>query len=926
MIDIGELRGLVSIKDEFSGPLSSLTGKLGLTSGSLGAVAGAAGIAGAAIAATTATIIALGQRGSDVNDVRGAFDDLSKQIGSTGNAMLGALQQGTRNTIDNFTLMQATNKGLAAGMIRTEADMKTLGEAAMVLADRTGGDATKALEDLSQSLTTGRTKALAHYGVLVDSKQAVEDWALSHGKSSKSLSDMEQKQIAAAATLAELRRQLAAAGPQTNDFADNINVARTAISNWKDDLASAIASSPVIQAGMEAIGKAFGNTFGRNQEERIQTIIGYVNKFAIGLTYGADVAITAAQTIHAGWNALKLIFSGVGVVVTGVVEGIVKGQAFIVESLSKIPLIGDQYKEAAVKMRDVANQVEGMRKSFVEQTREALANGDAIDETYGKMRGAVATVRQAMIEAGNQTVKNTESTKENTEATRGARLALAQLTENQREQLKASMEATEENKKRAAELKKTTQEIMVGMSVLSDAEFAKKFSSQIEGLQIELKMMGVTGGDAFEVVRAAADRLRRMDMKEWITEVEQGFTQFKQVGQEAAQAAIDADFKWMQAVRQNAETVKEARAELLDQQRGIAQSTAQFEIDMLKARGAKAEEIHKKELELSALVRDQAIAAEREKFLAATEGMDKTSTGYQAMRDAYISRVDEMTEEWNRSQRLQKEAADEARGDWMAGLGEMVDSFEQLSNIGGESLGKITRGIGTFLGAVQTARKGVDNLMEGIQDTFSGKGLSTMLGGIASMASGVGGIIGAISSAIGLFGALKDKLAGGEEGMIVNPARDKFSEQLRIRFGGANNWEGLVNALAAAGIHGDKAEFLIRQLQQADSVDLWKTAQSNFINALAAGGITDVMSFRLGGRVPGMGAVPAVVHGGERVLSQSQNLDYERGQNQRLAEAFSLLSDDLTTMMAVQEERYRVMMNEQLLLLPRAIAAAQALA
>lgn len=925
MIDIGELRGLVSIKDEFSSPLSSLADKLGITSGSLGAVAGAAGIAGAAIAATTATIIALGQRGADVNDVKGSFDDLSRSIGSTGNQMLGALQAGTRNTIDNFTLMQTANKGLSAQVIRSAADMETLGAASMVLADRTGGDAKEALEQLTSALTTGRTRALAHYGVLIDSKQAIEDWALANGRSKDSLSQVEERQIAATATLNELRRQLKEAGPQANDFADNINVARTAVSNWKDQLASAIASSPVVQAGMKAIGEATLGAFGKNQEERIQTIMGYVNKFAIGLTYGADVAITAAQSIAAGWNALKLIFSGVATAATGSLEAIAKTYAAVIETIAKSPLASEGTKESARNAREMATQLEGMRKSFADQTKEALANGDKIDETFGKMRSSVNNVRQAMIDAGSQTVKHTETVKEFSTAHLDAGGAVNELTNQQREQLKASQAAAEEEKKRSAELKKTTQEIMVAMSVLTDAEFADKFGGQVKNLEIDLKLMGKTGGDAFEVVQAAADRLRRIGMKEWITEVEQGFTTFKQTGQEAAQAAIDADFMWMEKVRENAEIVKGARKDLADSQRGTAMATAQFEIDLLKARGGKAEEIRQKEIELSAFARDAAIADEREKFLAATETMDKTSTGYQAMRDAYIARVNEMTDEWSRGQRLQQEEFERSKTSFDDNLKDMMKTFTQLATIGGESFGAVARGVGTFIGSIQLGKQSVKELMGGIQDTFSGKGLSTMLGGISSMVSGVGGIISAISSAIGLFGALSDKLKGGEEGMIVNPARDKFSEALRIRFGGSTNFEGLVNALAAAGVTGAAAEFLIRQLQQADSVDLWKSAQDAFVNALERGGVSGVDKYHTGAKIPGTGEVLGVLQGGERVLSRAQTSDYEMG-GQEVATAIDALRAELVGLMAQQDARQRTQMEELVIILPRAIAAAQALA
>jgi hypothetical protein len=158
-------------------------------------------------------------------------------------------------------------------------------------------------------------------------------------------------------------------------------------------------------------------------------------------------------------------------------------------------------------------------------------------------------------------------------------------------------------------------------------------------------------------------------------------------------------------------------------------------------------------------------------------------------------------------------------------------------------------GIGGALSDVFNAVGGVSGIlgMFGIGGDGKGGGvlggLSGLLGGGKGGDSG-GGIPGmggmpwgaAFDFAKWGIGALSNKLKGGEEGMLVNPARDAYAAGLRAQYGGSNNFEGLVNALASGGSTGDSALGLISVLQNADTMAAFNAAVAAIDRVIASDG------------------------------------------------------------------------------------------
>lgn len=410
--DIGELRGTISLNDTFSGPVEKVADTLGLAGQSFGAVAGLAGIAASAIAGATAAVVMLGQRGAAVQDVRGAFDNLTSAAGSTSEVMLGALRSGTLGTISDFDLMSKANAVLGSGMVTTADEMGTLAAGAKMLADRTGGDTAEAFDTLTGAMASGRVATLKQMGVFVDTKGAIQEYANALGISVDKLTAEQRAEAISTATLAALKAQLAAAGPATADFGDQIDRGKVAIQNFTDNLAVAVATSPVVAAGLDGIAKGVSAAFGGSQQSMVETLMGFVNDFAIGLTYVAQVAVTVAGGFVQAWYLMKTVVLGVITAVSTFATGLVTIVTGLAEMAASVPgasaVVGDLAAGARALQADMA----AVTLSLAAETAEAARGAAGHSELQGKLDavgGAIINVREAMEAARGSAAGMTEA-------------------------------------------------------------------------------------------------------------------------------------------------------------------------------------------------------------------------------------------------------------------------------------------------------------------------------------------------------------------------------------------------------------------------------------------------------------------------------------------------------------------------------------
>lgn len=392
-------------------------GGFGLTLGKTFAGAGIAiGVATGAVTALAAGIVALGTRGADVADIEASFNQMNKTLGMDGPKALSALKKGFAGTISDFDLMKASNKALSLNTKITAEQFGVLARSARVLSDRTGVDSVVAFEKLTMAMATGKTKALAKIGVMVKGGNVI----------------------------GSLTKMLKESGDAQFDFADAVAASTTFVTNFKDSLGKAIAQSPVVNAMLASFGKGLQASFGADQAGLINTLIGYVNKFAIFLVDAGDVALRVAAAIGRVWSGLKAVFHTISLAVSSFMDVIAGSVATVLELASKIPKIGDSYKGAATEARNFANisgaVTEGIRKQL-HQANEGIKGNDAYGKGIESIRGHLATARGEMEKVKNSTEAMAGATNKGTMSMKDIGKETQELTKEQIKKIAATKKA-----------------------------------------------------------------------------------------------------------------------------------------------------------------------------------------------------------------------------------------------------------------------------------------------------------------------------------------------------------------------------------------------------------------------------------------------------------------------------------------------------
>lgn len=264
------------------------------------AIGQATGLLAGAIGGITAGIVALGVRGSTVAGVATSFDRLTAAAGESGAEMLRLTREGTKGLIANFDIMAAANKGLLLGLPITSTSMGDLAKTATVLGRAMKQDAGKSLDDLITALGRSSPLILDNLGLTVKVGEANTAYAQKLGKTVDQLTEAESKTAFYEAAMEAARVKVDELGGITLTFGDRIEQGKVKLQNLGDELGLAIANSPVLAAAMDGIGTAIDQAFGTDQSQRVKTLIGFVNDFAIGVVNAAQMGVTAAGVLHRG--------------------------------------------------------------------------------------------------------------------------------------------------------------------------------------------------------------------------------------------------------------------------------------------------------------------------------------------------------------------------------------------------------------------------------------------------------------------------------------------------------------------------------------------------------------------------------------------------------------------------------------------------
>ncbi|MHC4890784.1 MAG: hypothetical protein ACYTEO_15120 [Planctomycetota bacterium] len=146
--------------------------------------------------------------GAQIGTLQASFDRLTKEAGAT-DISLEKLRQATKSTVSDVDLLTAANNALALGL--PVDDLDDLFASAMDVGHAMGRTTLQAVQDLTTGIGRGSARILDNLGILIDTNQSYEDFAVTLGKTASELTEAEKKtafQTAAFAALNEKARVL----------------------------------------------------------------------------------------------------------------------------------------------------------------------------------------------------------------------------------------------------------------------------------------------------------------------------------------------------------------------------------------------------------------------------------------------------------------------------------------------------------------------------------------------------------------------------------------------------------------------------------------------------------------------------------------------------------------------------------------------
>ena len=148
-----------------------------------------------------------------------------------------------------------------------------------------GTDATGGLNTISMALTTGRTRALAMQGVVVDVEKGEDEFAKSLGTTANKLDAAGQLEGKRIAILDALKERLNKTGESELSFSEKIAQGQAAMSDWYDSLVKAIAKSPELARAIDIVAAGVKSIFGAENKAAMDLLLKGIDLFAKGIAF-----------------------------------------------------------------------------------------------------------------------------------------------------------------------------------------------------------------------------------------------------------------------------------------------------------------------------------------------------------------------------------------------------------------------------------------------------------------------------------------------------------------------------------------------------------------------------------------------------------------------------------------------------------------
>lgn len=394
------------------------------------------------------------ERGNKINDLEAAFRTLGTTTGATAGD-LKTFEDAMGGTITHAEALTTANKALQAGL-----DPKILDDAAKAArayADSIGGDAKQSLDQLTEALVRGNDRALKNMGVIIDNKQAYEDFAKANGIAADTLNELGKAEAIRAAAAEALKEKVEQLGEVTNDSADNFQSFKNSLTNAFDKIAGGIAEN-------EALNRAMGDLARVVKEIDLTQLTADLSSLFTMIVQGAQSAIPAAlQYFHEFTVGVKALQQAVSLGTTDIDtigEGILTQagldkQNEVNESLKNLK---QTYSELANISLDNLNssknqlstaQIDGMIAKLGEAKKAVVDLGATVpkDVWIDELEADLNRLKKTATDAGATVKKSADAYVDHEAAAKKAAEGAKKLADEQKKQAAEATKAAKEQEK-----------------------------------------------------------------------------------------------------------------------------------------------------------------------------------------------------------------------------------------------------------------------------------------------------------------------------------------------------------------------------------------------------------------------------------------------------------------------------------------------
>jgi hypothetical protein len=204
----------------------------------------AAAVAAYATISEAADLVNLGAKALQSEE---SFRQVTTAYGVDGDVLLKKMKEVSLSMIDDSAMMQRAVKALQQG-ISADQIVQIL-EMSRGAARTAGSDIESAFDGITNAIANQQTRGLKNYGIIIDQTKAFEDQARKLNINKDALSEYQQTQALAAASIEEGTRQLQAYGDMHLTAAEKLKQSKTQLEELKETIGKGLVAAMQIAGG-----------------------------------------------------------------------------------------------------------------------------------------------------------------------------------------------------------------------------------------------------------------------------------------------------------------------------------------------------------------------------------------------------------------------------------------------------------------------------------------------------------------------------------------------------------------------------------------------------------------------------------------------------------------------------------------------------